>query len=78
MPTPLQPKLLSGGNPQIAKGYGDAPVQAYVAAMPGSMLRTIGTDRAFSRSTASRTLVECGSEDRSWSWLRETCADQKS
>lgn len=27
--------LLSGGNPQIAKGYGDAPVQAYVAAMPG-------------------------------------------
>ncbi len=30
-----KPKLLSGGNPQIAKGYGDAPVQAYVAAMPG-------------------------------------------
>lgn len=30
-----QPKLLSGGNPQIAKGYGDAPVQAYIAAMPG-------------------------------------------
>ena len=28
-------KLLSGGNPQIAKGDGDAPVQAYVAAMPG-------------------------------------------
>lgn len=27
--------LLSGGNPQIAKGYGDAPVRAYVAAMPG-------------------------------------------
>ncbi len=27
--------LLSGGNPQIAKGYGDAPVQAYVAAIPG-------------------------------------------
>ena len=27
--------LLSGGNPQIAKGYGDAPVQAYIAAMPG-------------------------------------------
>ncbi|MBA1158392.1 DUF1801 domain-containing protein [Microvirga mediterraneensis] len=27
------PKLLSGGNPQIAKGYGDAPVQAYIAAM---------------------------------------------
>lgn len=27
--------LLSGGNPQIAKGYGDAPVEAYIAAMPG-------------------------------------------
>lgn len=26
---------LSGGNPQIAKGHGDAPVQAYIAAMPG-------------------------------------------
>jgi len=26
--------LLSGGNPQIAKGYGDEPVQAYIAAMP--------------------------------------------
>src|SRR5215468_1533833 len=30
-----KPALLSGGNPQIAKAYGDAPVQAYVAAMPG-------------------------------------------
>jgi len=30
-----EPKLLSGGNPQIAKGHGDAPVQAYIAAMPG-------------------------------------------
>lgn len=27
-------KLLSGGNPQIAKGDGDAPVQAYISAMP--------------------------------------------
>ncbi len=33
--TPAQPRLLSGGNPQIAKGYGDAPVQAYIEAMPG-------------------------------------------
>jgi hypothetical protein len=33
--TAAKPKLLSGGNPQIAKGYGDAPVQAYIAAMPG-------------------------------------------
>ena len=28
-------KLLAGGNPQIAKADGDAPVQAYIAAMPG-------------------------------------------
>lgn len=32
---PTEPVLLSGGNPQIAKGDGDAPVQAYIAAMPG-------------------------------------------
>ena len=30
-----EPTLLSGGNPQIPKGDGDAPVQAYIAAMPG-------------------------------------------
>lgn len=30
-----QPRLLAGGNPQIAKGDGDAPVQAYISAMPG-------------------------------------------
>ena len=30
-----KPVLLSGDNPQIAKGYGDAPVQAYIAAIPG-------------------------------------------
>jgi hypothetical protein len=29
------PRLLSGGNPQIPKGDGDGPVQAYIAAMPG-------------------------------------------
>jgi hypothetical protein len=29
------PVLLSGGNPQIPKGYGNAPVRAYIAAMPG-------------------------------------------
>ncbi|HWE18525.1 MAG TPA: DUF1801 domain-containing protein [Hyphomicrobiaceae bacterium] len=33
--TDAKPALLSGGNPQIAKGYGDTPVQAYIAAMPG-------------------------------------------
>lgn len=32
---PKEIKLLSGGNPQIPKGDGDAPVQAYIGAMPG-------------------------------------------
>ncbi|MFW9961784.1 MAG: DUF1801 domain-containing protein [Candidatus Thorarchaeota archaeon] len=31
----VKPILLAGGNPQIAKGDGDAPVQAYIEAMPG-------------------------------------------
>jgi hypothetical protein len=35
MPDKTEPKLLSDGNPQVAKGDGDAPVQAYIAAMPG-------------------------------------------
>jgi hypothetical protein len=30
-----EPRLLSGGNPQIPKGEGDGPVQDYIAAMPG-------------------------------------------
>ena len=30
-----KPALLAGGNPQIPKAYGDAPVQAYIEAMPG-------------------------------------------
>jgi hypothetical protein len=34
-PSKTDPVLLSGGNPQIPKGDGDAPVQAYIAAMPG-------------------------------------------
>jgi len=33
--TAAKPALLAGGNPQIAKAEGDAPVQAYLAAMPG-------------------------------------------
>jgi hypothetical protein len=33
--TRAKPALLSGGNPQIAMADGDAPVQAYIAAMPG-------------------------------------------
>ncbi|MFS8979852.1 DUF1801 domain-containing protein [Cupriavidus necator] len=34
-PATAKPRLLAGGNPQIAKADGDAPVQAYIAAMPG-------------------------------------------
>lgn len=33
--TPPTTVYLSGGNPQVAKADGDAPVQAYIAAMPG-------------------------------------------
>ncbi|WP_299133012.1 DUF1801 domain-containing protein [uncultured Amaricoccus sp.] len=33
--TKTEPVLLSGGNPRIAKGDGEAPVEAYLAAMPG-------------------------------------------
>ena len=35
MPRGSKPKLLSGGNPRIAKADGDGPVQAYIRAMPG-------------------------------------------
>ncbi len=38
-----KPKLLSGGNPQIPKADGDAPVQNYIAAMPG-WKRDVGRD----------------------------------
>jgi hypothetical protein len=31
-----KPAVLAGGNPQIAKADGDAPVQVYIVAMPGS------------------------------------------
>lgn len=30
-----KPKRLAGGNPQLAKDLGDAPVQAWIAALPG-------------------------------------------
>ena len=36
---PAKPALLSGGNPQIAKADGDAPVQAYIAAIPDDWRR---------------------------------------
>ena len=34
-PAASRPALLAGGNPQVAKADGNAPVQAYIAAMPG-------------------------------------------
>ena len=49
-----KPPLLAGGNPQIAKGEGDAPVQAYIAAMPG-WKRDVG--RASTRSSYVPFLV---------------------
>ena len=46
-----EPRLLSGGNPQIAMGYGDAPVQAYIAAMPGWKRGVgLGLDRLIGQS----------------------------
>ena len=36
-----KPKILAGGNPQIAKGDGDAPVQAYIAAIPAGWKRDL-------------------------------------
>lgn len=51
-----KPKLLSGGNPQIAKADGDAPVQAYIAAMPG-WKRAVGEllDRLITRAVPKVT-----------------------
>jgi hypothetical protein len=50
-PKPGEVVLLSGGNPQIAMGDGDAPVQAYIAGMPG-WKRDIGRhlDRLIARA----------------------------
>ena len=51
-------KLLSGGNPQIAKAYGDAPVQAFIAAMPswnGGMSASAPASIS-PRTTADRTI----------------------
>ncbi|TCU39944.1 hypothetical protein EV129_10281 [Rhizobium azibense] len=50
-PPSTEPVLLSGGNPQIAKGYGEAPVQAYIAAMPG-WKSDVGTRSSSAQSLA--------------------------
>ena len=47
-------KLLSGGNPQIAKGYGDAPVQAYIAADAGLEARCRPAPRRAHRARRAR------------------------
>ena len=67
------PRLLAGGNPQIPKGDGDGPVQAYLAAMPG-WKREVGRriDRLVDRSVpAVRKAVRWntpfyGIEGRGW------------
>ena len=69
----MKPKLLSGGNPQIPKGDGDAPVQAYISAMPG-WKREVGRylDGLIERSVPGvRKAVRWntpfyGIEDRGW------------
>lgn len=77
--TPLPPlkdgqvRLLSGGNPQIAKGDGDGPVQAYIAAMPG-WKSEVGkrVDAVISKSVSNvKKAVKWnspfyGSDDRGW------------
>ena len=68
-----KPVLLSGGNPQIAKADGDAPVQAYIAAMPG-WKRDVGRrlDALIARAVPGvRKAVKWnspfyGMEDRGW------------
>ena len=46
-----KPTRLAGGNPQIAKADGDAPVQAYIKAMPG-WTRDVGRPSMASRARA--------------------------
>jgi hypothetical protein len=68
-----EPVLLSGGNPQIPKGYGDEPVQAYLEAMPG-WKRDVGRrlDRLVERAVPDvRKAVKWnsplyGTEDQRW------------
>jgi hypothetical protein len=70
-----KPALLSGGNPQLAKAYGEAPVRAYIAAMPG-WKREVGRrlDALIARTVPGvRKAVKwnspfygAGDEDRGW------------
>ena len=49
-PAAAKPKLLAGGNPQIAKAEGDAAVQAWIAAMPGWKRETRARSRRADRA----------------------------
>lgn len=77
-----QPKLLSGGNPQIPKGDGDEPVQAYIAAMPewkhdiGRALDDLITDTVPDVRKAVRwNSPFYGIEDQGW-FLSYHCFDR--
>lgn len=70
---PKPVKLLSGGNPQIAKGDGDAPVQAYIAALSGwkrDVARKIDALIARTVPTMKKAVrwnsPFYGSEDKGW------------
>ena len=54
------PVLLSGGNPQIPKGDGDAPVQTYIAAMPGWKRDAGGASTRSSSRTCPTCARPCG------------------
>ena len=77
-----QPVLLSGGNPQIPKGEGNAPVQAYISAMPG-WKRAVGRhlDAIITRTIPGvRKAVKWnspfyGTEERGW-FLSYHCYDK--
>ena len=73
-PKVARPALLAGGNPQIAKADGDAPVQAYIAAMPGwkSYIKV-----AFFCGTSLRPVPPGGKgKDARWIDIREDDLDE--
>jgi hypothetical protein len=80
--TAKEPRLLAGGDPQISKGDGDGPVQAYLEAMPGwkqdigrrlddLMVRTVPDVRKAVRWNSPF----CGIEDNGW-FLSFHCFDR--
>jgi hypothetical protein len=67
-PSAAAPRLLAGGNPQIPKGEGDAPVQAYIAAMPG-WKRAVG-ERLDALISAAVPTIRPGCSTRAWTATR--------